>query len=201
MDTAVAVLSGVIIAAVLAAVGASAGVGGALIAGAVGVALGSTFGIAIKRARPYDASKRGVWRFVVDHTWSLPNTVAGALYLAVNLVFRNSLNPSATPGTGSIVLTKGVFPGYATTIGTVQAGTNIGTTQERHELIHVFQARLFGPLYLPSVIANYVVATILPYWLLYYDKQRWPVTSLGSYFMMGVYPHTWHEGWAYSVAK
>ena len=88
-----------------------------------------------------------------------------------------------------------MVPKYATTIGTVKAGSN--EYIDEHEMIHVFQAQLFGPLYLIGVGLNYVVATILPYWLF---KNRRKITGFGSYFEDGVYPNVWNELWAYKVA-
>ena len=70
---------------------------------------------------------------------------------------------------------------------------------DAHEMVHVFQARLLGPLYLPSVGLNYAVATVIPFWLLYRDAERWPITGFTSYFLNGVYPNVWNEHWAYRV--
>ena len=92
-------------------------------------------------------------------------------------------------------ITEGALPGYATTIGIVKAGATDAV--DAHEMVHVLQARLFGPLYLPTVGVNYVLATVAPYWLLYRDGDRWPVTDVRTYFLNGVYPHVWNEHWAY----
>ena len=181
--------------------GAGAALGGP-VAGALGgaLALGPAVALALATAssRAYDRSSRRGWlQYLVDCTWSLPNTLAGALFLTVNLAVRNRVDLDRSRGSGCVHLEKGIIPGFATTIGTVVAGA--GPRIERHERLHVTQARAFGPLYLPLVAANYVVATVLPYWLLYHDRQNRPIRSVRDYFMRGVYPHTWHEQWAYAV--
>lgn len=172
---------------------------GALVGGAVSLAIAIPFGLAVRSGDPYGASALGAWRCIVDATWSVPNTWAGALFYTVNRMIGNVHDTARSTGRGSIWLTNGVFPGFATTIGNVKAGSGPGV--DAHEEIHVFQARLFGPLYLPLVGINYVIATIAPYWLLFYDKAKYPVNGFGTYFMHGVYPHVWNELWAYKATK
>ena len=168
---------------------------GAAVLGVLSLVLAIPYGRAIAAAEPYKGSTLGAWRCVVDATWSSLNTWAGAIYYAAHRLFGNTLDTSRSVGTGSLWLVKGVVPKYATTIGPVKAGSN--TDIDRHEEIHVFQARLFGPLYLPLVGMNYVLATVIPYWLLFRDPVRRPISGFGSYFENGVYPHVWNEFWAY----
>lgn len=171
---------------------------GLLIGLAVGLLLGLVFGWAVGAAEVYDLrSVSGVLLFVLDHTWSLANTVAGALFLSINRILRNRLDRTQSRHSGAVVLANGVFPGFATTIGTVQAGTT--PTISLHEGAHVTQARIFGPLYIPLVLANYALATIAPYWLIYHDRVNRPIDGFRAYFIRGVYPNTWNERWAYRV--
>jgi hypothetical protein len=175
------------------------------VAGPVGVAAGLlicalpalVLGRAFAAARPYPTSPRGLMIFLVDHTWSLVNTLAGAVFLTVAQRAGNRIDPDWSRGSGTVHLAAGVFPGYLTTIGTVIAG--IDPPVHRHEQGHVFQARLFGPFYLPLVAANYVLATVLPYWWPFHDRVKYPITDLRSYLQRGVYPHVWHEAWCYRV--
>lgn len=171
---------------------------GAAVAGVLSALAAISFGRAVAQGKPY-AGGLGAWRCLVDATWSSLNTWAGALYYAVHRLTGNSHDLGRSAGKGSIWLTRGVVPTYATTIGTVKAGSNDGI--DSHEEIHIFQARLFGPLYIPLVVLNYVVATIVPYWLLFRDKTRYPITGLASYFENGVYPHVWNELWAYRATE
>jgi hypothetical protein len=177
---------------------------GGLLGGVVGAVIGVVvlglfaipYGRAVAQGEMYAGDALGIWRCVLDATWSVPNTAAGAIYYGVHRLTGNTHDLTRTKGSGAIWLVNGVVTKYATTIGTVKAGSN--EYIDEHEMIHVFQARLFGPLYLIGVGLNYVVATILPYWLLF--KNRRKITGFGSYFEDGVYPNVWNELWAYKVA-
>jgi len=169
---------------------------GLLVLGGIGLVCGIVYAWAITAAKVYRIDAGGLFAFVVDFTWSLPNPLVGALFLALNVLFGNELDREFN-GRNCVGLRNGVFPGFATTIGPVVARTKFN---DPHEAIHVLQARLFGPLYLPLVLVNYVLATVLPYWLLYHDRARHPIKGIASYFRRGVYPHVWNEEWAYRVA-
>lgn len=173
------------------------GVIGVVVLGALGLALGALYGLSAGSARAYEGSVRGVAVFALDHTWSVLNTGLGALFLLVNLLRGNGVDAEFTRHRGHLGLREGLLRGWSTTIGPVQAGTD--HRLDRHEAVHVLQARLFGPLYFPLVGVNYVVATVLPYWLLYHDGTARPIDGVRAYFRRGVYPHTWHEEWAYRV--
>lgn len=192
------IISAIVLAGAVGVFGLLVGGGlGFLIGALIGLALGAVYGWAITAVRAYDyGSAGGIVAYVVDHTWSVLNTLVGALFLAGNVVFGNKLDRTFSQR-GVVGLQNGVFPGFATTIGTVQAGTNMGI--DDHEAVHVLQARIFGPLFIPMVLVNYILATVLPYWLLYHDRTARPITGLFTYFKRGVYPHTWNEEWAYKV--
>lgn len=169
-----------------------------LVVGAVaGLLLGAPFGWAVGSARTYAPDAKGVALFVVDHTWSLPNTVLGAGYLALHLACRHRLDRVLSRHTGRVAVVEGVSRRYATTLGTVCAGAN--PRIQRHEDVHILQARLLGPLYLPLVAANYLLFTIVPVWLLWHDHTNAPINRVTRYFEIGVYPHTWHEAIAYRI--
>jgi hypothetical protein len=144
---------------------------------------------------PYPPGPRGWGLALVDLTWSLPNTVAGLLYLGAHLLAGHRVDPDASVHTGQIHVTERTHEAYVMTIGPVVAGA---TEEVRaHESVHVFQARVLGPLYLPLVALNYAVFTVAPVWLLYHDHVRWPIRDFATYFTHGVYPHTFHEVWAF----
>jgi hypothetical protein len=217
------VISGVVLVATGTLVGALlAGLPGALGGAAIGIAAGLGYGLTVARAGSYDATPANIGRFVVDHTWSLVNTMVGSLFLLLNLAIRNDLDVDLSRGSSCVVFTRGVIPNrkrivsvmtkagpqrqvvrsyFATTVGNVKVGVRPESSAglKRHEDTHVLQARLFGPLYLPLVGLGYVVATVLPYWLLYHDRVARPIRSVRDYFMRGVYPHVWHEEWAYKL--
>jgi hypothetical protein len=168
---------------------------GAAIGGAVSALWAVPYGRAIARTGPYRDGARGVRRFVVDLSWSSLNTWAGALYYTSHAAVHHHVDEERSRATGALWIVEGVAPRYATTIGIVKAGSTDHV--DAHEMVHVFQARLLGPLYLPSVGLNYVLASVIPFWLLYHDRDRWPITGVASYFLNGVYPNVWNEFWAY----
>jgi hypothetical protein len=176
---------------------------GVLIGLAIGAILGAVFGWAVSTSQSYDlGSARGIVMYVVDLTWSLPNTLLGALYLALNLMVGNKLERTYSRHSGSVQLANGVFPKmrgitYLTTVGTVIAG--VDPAVHAHERGHIFQARIFGPGYVPLVLANYVLATVIPFWWLYHNHTKYPIRQVAAYFMDGVYPHVWNEAWCYRV--
>ncbi|MFC0032874.1 glycine zipper family protein [Micromonospora chaiyaphumensis] len=176
---------------------AAGGTIGLLVGAVVGLLIGAPFGWAVASAGTYAADVKGIFLFVVDHTWSLLNTVAGALYLTLHLVVGHQLDRVVSQGSGRVNLVEGVSPRYATTIGTVCAGSSPGI--QRHEDVHVFQARLLGPLYLPLVALNYALFTIAPVWLLWHDHSNAPINRFTRYFEIGVYPHVWNEAIAYRI--
>ncbi|NES27261.1 glycine zipper family protein [Micromonospora terminaliae] len=181
-----------------AGLGAAAGGTIGLLVGAVaGLLIGAPFGWAVASAGTYAADAKGIVLFVVDHTWSLLNTLAGALYLTLHLVFGHQLDRAVSQASGRVNLVEGVSPRYATTIGTVCAGSSPGI--QRHEDVHVLQARLLGPLYLPLVALNFALFTIAPVWLLWHDHSNAPINRFTRYFEIGVYPHVWNEAIAYRV--
>ncbi|HZN71127.1 MAG TPA: glycine zipper family protein [Micromonosporaceae bacterium] len=173
------------------------GVVGALVVGGIAGGVGAVFGWAVVKAEPYEKTAASVLIFLIDHTWSLLNTMAGAIYLTANLIFGNKIDLERSRHSGAIQLENGVIPGYLTTVGTVIAG--VDEPVHAHEHGHVLQARIFGPMYLLLVAISYVLATVLPYWLLYHDRTKYPINSFGNYFLQGVYPHTWNEEWCYRV--
>ena len=170
-----------------------------LIAGGVLLGLGIVHGIALAIKRAYAWDGPGGWfLFIVDNTWSLLNSIAGSVYTLINFLMFNPLSDRGA-GTGAVFHRRPFIPGFAaTTVGNVVAGDGAGTAE--HELVHVLQGRIFGPLYIPFVILSYVINTVLPYWLIYHDHRNRPIRSFGAYFIDGVYRHTWNEEWAYKVA-
>lgn len=176
---------------------------GWLVGGRTGLVVGAILGLgyampfawALATGRVYPVSPRGAALFVVDHTWSLLNTIAGALFLLANLLAGHRLDRTRSRRSARVNIVEPALPGYATTIGNVVAGVTPST--ERHEDLHILQARLLGPLYLPLVGLNYAVFTLLPVWLVYHDHQHHPITGTRGYFTRGVYPHVWNEVWAH----
>ncbi len=119
------------------------------------------YGIVAAWMGTYDLGTPLGWlMLVVDLTWSLPNTVFGAVTgLWLYAIWGNpskgnsegrgwiSYSPRSATGFGNDVLQ---------TLGTVNLG---GSGQ--HERMHLLQARIFGPLYLPVFGLSYVVTFLI----------------------------------------
>ena len=149
--------------------------------------LGLIHGIRLAQAESYFGAG-GFFAFLWDHSWSLPNTIIGSVWCLITIGI--GMDSSHSRGTGRLVLNSGIFSGFDTTIGNVTAGNSVDV----HEGIHVWQARLFGPLLYPIWVVNYVFNTVIPWWLFF----AYPA-NFGKYFVCGVYPYTLFELWAYAV--
>jgi hypothetical protein len=181
---------------------------------------GLLYGLIAAFVESYDFSKPSGWFLIlVDFTWSLPNTVAGFAVQAIYIFFGY---PSAelSRGHGWIAYkpwsTSSAFGNSVLqTIGTVCLG-GAGA----HELVHLLQARIFGPLYIPLIIANYIINTLIQLlwtgligWILYLAGVRQTaylcpsansaVGGAGSSgvakFFGWIYQSTLIELWAYST--
>jgi hypothetical protein len=131
---------------------------GAVIGGLNGAISGAT---ATYRWR----SPTGVVAFVLDSTWGLAMVAVGLAVHAVNLAWPQSgYRLELSRRTGYHVYAGGVFVrrGFAWTVGNVMS--NCRPTDERrrlmlvrHEGLHVWQHRVFGPLF-PLLYAAWVIA-------------------------------------------
>ncbi len=128
----------------------------------VGAAVGGLNGVVSGTRGIYDwRSGRGVADFVLDSTWALPMTAAAlAAHAGALARGRPGYDPSLSRRRGYHVYRRGVVPrrGFAITLGNVIAGagdtdpdTRSGRRRrrlvERHEAVHVRQARALGPLF------------------------------------------------------
>jgi hypothetical protein len=187
-------VAGVISAGIQAAYGAvlgylAGGWVGLAIGGALGLLFGCFFGWALTAGSVYPATAGGVFTFVVDS--------AGAICLVAHFLSGHTLDRVTSSTSARINVVEGMSPKYATTIGTVVAGGNARI--QRHEDVHILQARILGPLYLPLVGLNYALWVIAPIWMLWHDHGTRPINSFGRYFEVGVYPHVWNEAIAYRI--
>lgn len=126
----------------------------------------------------YDLETATGWiSMFIDLTWSLPNTLVG--FVLGNLVYIWFGSPSRTDSEGNnwIVFSPRGSSGFGhsvlQTIGTVNLG---GSGQ--HERMHLLQARVLGPGYLPLVIASYAVTFTL--------QVVWTLTLGGLLALTGV---------------
>jgi hypothetical protein len=172
--------------------------GAPIAAGAAASAAVIPYAAVVARHRPYPLDRRGVGRWLVDSTWSAPNTLAGALFLAHQRARGNSVRPDRTAGSGTIDLARAAIGGYATTVGIVVAGSR--PRLDPHERVHITQQRMLGPFYGPLVVLDYLRLIVVPTWWRDHDHDTAPIVGPTSYLQRGVYRRVWHERWAYSVA-
>ena len=178
----------------------------------IGLVFGILYGLMAGFLRAYDLSThQGILTLIIDLTWSLPNTIAG--FVLGNLIYIFFGNPSRefSENEGWIAYkargTSGFGVNVLQTIGTVNLGG-----KGNHEKVHLLQARIFGPFYIPFVIANYlvtgtiqVVFTITIGWILKLTGARDtaylrpPAGSAVKGFFGWIYYATIIELWAYGT--
>ncbi|TEX46739.1 MAG: hypothetical protein B7C54_05980 [Acidimicrobiales bacterium mtb01] len=152
--------------------------GRALRSTALGATVGFVHGWITGRRRIYDwSSRRGRAAFVLDHSWALPTTAAGLVVLGITWLRERLSGVSAgyesslSERQNRIVHRAGVVlrRGFAVTVGTVvngAAGRDGQLTERRrklvtdHEDVHVWQQRVFGPLY-PIAYVGWFVGGVL----------------------------------------
>jgi hypothetical protein len=108
--------------------------------------------------------------YLLDITWSLINSIAGLFVWAVvcKLTGSSFLTPTKeSQRSGTFVFDKNPRgDGYdATTVGTVIAGG-----WSTHEEIHVWQARIFGPLYLITYVSAFILNLVSRVSILHFSK-------------------------------
>ncbi len=150
----------------------------------------------------YDFSTpRGWAAFLLDYTWGLPDTAVGYGVQLINLFEPNAgYDPVLSKQVGSIVYRGGLSlqPGFATTFGNVTTNLGYGPAandlMENHEEVHVWQNRIFGPLYLGSYGAWSVGGAIVGtgYWLFHPNLDWYSMVQTAAY-----YDNPW-EVWAYA---
>ena len=173
---------------------------------------GCMYGMEAGFVGAYDlGSPRGWLELAVDMTWSLPNTVFGFLFGNLIYPFFGQLSREMSEGEGWVVFKatgSGAFGNdVLQTLGTVNLGG-----EGAHERVHLVQARIFGPLYLPIYGANYVVNFLvqvawtglfgLLLWKLgVLDRPyfRWSGDSAVGGFWGWIYRVTLFELWAYAT--
>ena len=187
--------------------------GPAVVGALFGAAYGGLFGAHDVYGLPGSAT--GWALLAVDLTWALPSTVAGAVLGNLVYPFFGSPSTSDSRAAGWLVYqppaerTSGFGRDVLQTIGTV----NIGG-RGAHEHVHLAQARILGPLYLPAVILGYVATTLaqvgftatagLVLWIARRRPRPWfvaPDESAVSGFWGWIYYQTPIERWAYGTER
>jgi len=127
------------------------------IAALVGGILGLLYGIEAGLVASYSLDKPLHWlALLVDLTWSFASTLLGLVVGNPLYLIWGSI--SRTQSTGETWISfSGQLPGGALqTLGTLNLGG-----RGMHEFVHLVQARILGPAYLPLQIVSYIVNAIL----------------------------------------
>jgi len=132
----------------------------------------------------------GWFEMIVDLTWSLPNTIFGFVF--GNIIYIIFGNPSRSSSEGQAWISfqprssSGFGHSVLQTLGTVNLG---GAGQ--HERMHLLQARIFGPAYIPLVVAFYTVTSVI--------QVVWTLTLGLLLKLIGVRDKAWFEPPAHSA--
>lgn len=158
----------------------------AAIVAAVAAVIGAAYSTMAFSKGIYEAGFFSIFGYVLDMSWSLLNTLAGFLVWmpACKIVGANFVSPDANSRrSGAFAYDKNPRGGgyAATTIGTVIAGG-----WSSHEETHIWQARIFGPIYMLA----YIIALVLniPFRL---------ITGHTENLTMEAYYRIPFEDWAY----
>jgi hypothetical protein len=177
-----------------------------------GGGFGLLYGLEAGILQIYDLNTGLGWvELLIDMTWSLPNTVFGFVFGNLIYVFFGLPSKASSQGQGWVVYTP--YSSSTTfgnsvlqTLGTI----NIGGSGQ-HERMHLLQARIFGPLYLPLFALFYIATFLIQVlwtamlgWILLLLNVRdtaWftpPSSSAVSGFWGWIYYATPFELWAYA---
>jgi len=118
----------------------------ALLAGAIGA---------------YDLTKPLGWLcLVLDCTWSLTNTVFGAVIGGLVYLIFGSPSTTASKGQNWVSYSPRSSTGFGNNVLQTLGPVNLGGAGQ-HERMHLLQARIFGPLYLPLFAVFYIVTSLI----------------------------------------
>ena len=125
-----------------------------------GVAM-AIYGIVAAAVGSYDLSSGGGWlALLVDCTWSLPNTLFGAaLGLPVYALF-GAPSTSQSQGQNWVSYAPRSSTGFGNNVLQTLGTVNLGGAGQ-HERMHLLQARIFGPLYLPLFAVFYIATSLI----------------------------------------
>src|SRR5215831_4437190 len=178
---------------------------------AAGALFGLLYGLETGILLSYELDSGVGWaKLIIDLTWSLPNTVFGFVFGNIIYIFFGSPSQDLSRDKGWVAFSPRGSSGFGTdvlqTLGTINLGG-----EGQHELMHVLQARIFGPLYLPIFAVNYAINFLIQVLftctvgaILYKTNVRDtpyfcpPSSSAVSGFFCWIYHSNLFELWAYS---
>jgi hypothetical protein len=136
--------------------------------------------------------------FFLDHSWAIVGTAIALLLHFVNLFWLGGrqYNDSLSRGSNRFVYDGGFgFSDFAFTQGLVTSNLQMhhGNLVD-HETLHVWQSRLFGPVFQLTYITWFVVGAIVGTVVSIFAKQSWYQTVVDIAYL----DNPW-ETWAYKV--
>jgi len=162
----------------------------ALVCAAIGGVIGGTYsGVALARDI-YGLGFFSILGYVLDMSWSLLNTTASLLVWlpACMIAGGDFVAPDdKSRRSGTFVYSENPRGGgyAATTVGTV-----IGGGWSSHEETHVWQARMFGPLYMPCYLLSLLLNLLFRLF-----------TGKTEGIVMQAYYRICFEDWAYNAGS
>ena len=148
---------------------------------------------------------RGWLAFLFDYTWAAPYTALGYGLQLVNEAMPNSdYDPVLSRRAGAHVYRGGIgIPGFVTTLGNVTTSLGDGPGADSlmidHEAVHVWQGRIFGPLfplsYLGWMAGGLCVGT--GYWLFHRHQNWYSLVETAAYYdnPWEVIAYANHDNW------
>jgi hypothetical protein len=166
------------------------GNGTAILVATIGGAIGAVYSAIAFGRGVYGIGVFSILGYLLDMTWSLLNTTASLIvWLPACMVAGGSfVEPDEnSQRSGTFVYAENPRGGGydATTVGTVIAGGWCS-----HEEVHVWQARLFGPLYLPVYLLSLLLNLLFRL-----------CTGKVEDLVMQAYYRVCFEDWAYSAGS
>lgn len=136
--------------------------------------------------------------FLLDHTWGLIGTAIAMLLHVVNLFWLGGRKyaDSLSRHKNRYVYDGGFgFAHYAFTQGLVTSNLNSSRGDlVDHETLHIWQSRLFGPIFQATYITWFVVGALIGSCVSLFVKQSWFQTVTDMAYL----DNPW-ETWAYKV--
>jgi hypothetical protein len=142
---------------------------------------------------------RGWAALLLDYTWGFPGTALGYGVRLINQFEPTAVyDPALSELVGWHVFHGGIgLPGFTTTMGNVTTHLGYGPSANdvlvNHEGVHVWQSRIFGPLFQTSyagwMVGGFFVGT--GYWFLHPNENWFSLVETAAY-----YDNPW-EVWAY----